>query len=428
MSFLPVLNLLNYGLIFIYGLLLSIEISGGCATNRQRQFLVVLCPLLLLVQGLCLSLLDVEMTRRLYPLITHLPLVLVLIFILKKPFDIAVVSVSIGYLCCQLPRWIKLVIIILSHSKLVGTLCYTLSIFLLFFLLRRCFVRAAYSTMTYSPRSLLLFGSLPLAYYLFDYATTVYSNILYIGSHAIHEFLPTVLILFYVLFLTAYHTQSQERAQAELRRSMLEAELKQSKLELENLRQIETKTALYQHDMRHHLNAIGSYLTANNPGQAEEYIKTVRADLDAITPKQFCAHEIINLLCSSFSEKAERSGVILNIQANFPKNLPFSDTELCSVLSNSLENAMQAVTALPCEQKWIHLYGTIKQQKLLLEVQNPYAGKLVLEQGFPISKNPGHGYGCRSMDAIARQHHGLCSFEAEHGIFTFRMILPMADY
>ena len=63
--------------------------------------------------------------------------------------------------------------------------------------------------MTSSPTALLLFGSLPCSYYIFDYATTIYSDALYSGIQALNEFLPTVLVVFYVLFLPAFTSRAR---------------------------------------------------------------------------------------------------------------------------------------------------------------------------------------------------------------------------
>lgn len=111
----------------------------------------------------------------------------------------------------------------------------------------------------------------------------------------------------------------QTRADAELQRSMLEAELKQAEIEVEGLRSVETQVAVYLHDMRHHLNAIDGFLSANQLRQAKAYIKKVQSDVDAVTSKRFCENELINLLCSSFSEKAARLGARFTVEARLPK-------------------------------------------------------------------------------------------------------------
>lgn len=424
MSFLTALGTFNYGLVLIYGLFLSAAIAGGWENRRQKRLILALCPLFLLIQAPCWLILGESATEQLYPLIVHLPLALILILALKKPVGIALVSVCTAYLCCQLPRWAALMVTAVTRSPLVGEIGYTLVIYPVFLLLRRYFVRPAYSAMTASSQSLLLFGSLPVAYYFYDYATAVYADVLSTDIQALNEFLPTALIIFYVMFLSAYHKQMQTRADAELQRSMLEAELKQAEVEVEGLRSVETQVAVYQHDMRHHLTAIDGFLAADQPQQAKEYIQKVQADVDAITPRHFCEHELVNLLCSSFSNKAARMGASFTVNARLPKELPVPDTELCSILSNGLENALHAVASLDESLKWVELYCGVRLNKLLIEVKNPYAGEIAMRDGLPLSDREGHGYGCRSIRTIAEHHRGLCSFEPENGVFTLRVVLP----
>lgn len=425
MTFLTALGAFNYGLVLIYGLFLSAYIAGGLENRQQKRLLLALCPLFLLIQTPCWLVLGESATKQLYPLIVHLPLVLILIFVLKKPMGIALVSVCTAYLCCQLPRWIDLAVTAVTRSPMVGEISYTLMILPIFLLLRRYFVRPAYNAMTVSPQSLLLFGSLPVAYYFFDYATVVYSDALSMGIQAVNESLPTALIIFYVMFLSAYHKQMQTRADAELQRSMMEAELKQAEVEVEGLRNMETQIAVYQHDMRHHLTAIDGFLAANQPQLAKEYIKKVQDDVDAITPKRFCENELVNLLCSSFVHKANAAGIRLTVNAKLPKTLSLPDTELCSLLSNGLENALHAVSVLEEANQWMELYCGIRLNKLLIEIKNPYSGQITMQDGLPVSIRDGHGYGCRSIRSIAEHHQGLYSFEPQNGVFTLRVILPL---
>lgn len=234
-----------------------------------------------------------------------------------------------------------------------------------------------------------------------------------------------MLVVFYVLFLPAFHVQSQKRSSAEMQRSLLEVELKQSQQEMDSLRQSEMQTAVYQHDMRHHLNMISGLLASGSPQQAQEYIQKVQSDVEAITSRRFCENETVNLLCSSFVQKAEKSGVTLNVDARVPAHLPISDTELCSLLSNALENALRAASTLRPEfRRTVDLYCGIRLNKLLIEVRNPYDTPPVMRDGVPVSDAVGHGFGCRSIQAIAQQRGGLCQFLAERGTFLLRVMLP----
>ncbi len=421
-----VLSVFNYGLVLIYGLVLSVDIAGGAKTRRERDIELLLCPVFLLIQSVCYLALGVDSVKRIYPLIVHIPLTLSLIFLLKKPVGVAIVATCTGYLCCQIPRWVDISIEAVTGSALAGEIGYTLVIVPVFLLLRRYFVRAANDAMTLSPQALLLFGGLPVAYYGFDYATTIYSDALYAGIAALNEFLPTVLIVFYVAFLTLYHFQIQKRAQAEMLGSALTAQLRQSQLEMDALRKSETQTAVYQHDMRHHLNMIGSLLAAGKPNQAEAYIRRVQADIETITPKRFCDNDTVNLLCSAFSERAGRAGVKLTIEAKLPPELPISETELCSIVSNGLENALRAAAGLPEPLRWVKLYCGVRVGKLLIEIRNPFDGTVEMQGGLPVSqRGGGHGYGCRSIRTIAKRRGGLCDFSTSGGEFRVQVMLPV---
>ena len=175
---LRILTSVNYGCVLVFGILLSAEISGGCETPRQKRLVAFLCPVFLALQVLLHAVFGLETVKKLYPVIVHLPLMLLLVFALKRTIGVALVSVYTAYLCCELPNWVRMVVAMAARSELAGQICYTALIVPLFFILRRYFVRAAHEAMTCSRAALWLFGALPVAYYFFDYATTIYSTAL----------------------------------------------------------------------------------------------------------------------------------------------------------------------------------------------------------------------------------------------------------
>ena len=435
MRLMDVLGGLNFALVFLFGVALSVSFAGGCKARRDWASLFALCPAFLALQTVSWLVLGLDISKQLYPLYIHLPLLLALTIGLKKPVGVSLVSICAAYLCCQLPRCGSIIIAAATHSALAGQIVYAVIIVPIFLFLLRYFAPSARDTMTESPRALLLFGSLPIIYYIYDYTiapriTLLYSQLLfsdfaYSSAQVIAEILPTVVGLLYMVYTTAYRQQLQRRTQAELHNSLMGGQLKQAEAEMASLRRAEAQAATYQHDMRHHLTAINAFLGAGKPEQAEKYIKQVQADIEAITPKRFCEHELINLLCSSFSAKAERMGVRLTLETALPATVAISDTELCALLSNGLENALNAVGALPEEGRWVEFYCGVRLEKILIEIKNPYAGQILFRDGLPEATQPNHGHGCRSIRTIAQLHRGLCEFKAENGIFTLRIVLPM---
>ena len=430
-----ILSVFNSGLVFLFGAFLSLLITGGCKTRREWVIFFALCSFFLALQLHALLVLGADAAKRLYPLYIHLPLLLGLTFGLKRPVGISLGSIFAAYLCCQLPRCGAVIVIAATRSAQAGQIVYTVIIAPIFLFLWKYFVPSARDTMMESPKSLLLFGSLPAIYYIYDYTIGVHSELLSSelfyadcvcsDSQMAAEIVPTVVGLLYMVYTTDYRQQLRGRTQAELYNSLLGGQLKQAEAEMASLRRAEAQAAAYQHDMRHHLTAINAFLGAGKPRQAENYIKQVQADIEAITPKRFCENELVNLLCSSFSGKAERMGVRLTLEAALPGSLAIPDTELCALLSNGLENALNSAGEMTGDRRWVEFYCGVRLDKLLIEIKNPYTGQIPFRDGLPETARPNHGYGCLSIRTIAQLHRGLCDFKAENGIFTLRVALPI---
>ena len=104
--------------------------------------------------------------------------------------------------------------------------------------------------------------------------------------------------------------------------------------------------------------------------------------------RRYCENELVNLLCSSFAEKAQQHGIRLTAELRLPAALSIPDTELCTVLSNGLENAFRAVSGLDEQQRTVSLYCGVRPNKLLLEIKNPYQGEIVMCERLPVSEEP----------------------------------------
>ena len=117
------------------------------------------------------------------------------------------------------------------------------------------------------------------------------------------------------------------------------------------------------------------------------------------------------------------------MEARLPDALTISDTELCSLLSNGLENALRAVKELPPERRTVSLYCGVQRNKLLIEITNPCGEAVTMKDGLPVSdRGAGHGYGCLSIQTIARRNGGLCEFSCGGGQFRLQVMLPVLEH
>ncbi len=413
-------------LVLLYGTLLGVGFAGGCTSKKERHDVAVLSVIILMMQILCYFFLGLENTRKLYPLISHLPLFLMLVFRFKRPWDVALTSILTAYFCCQLPQWIGTVTLHLFGTQLAYALGYMLSLVPLFILLWRYFTKAVYRAMTYSKRSLLLFGGLPLVYYVFDYSTAVYTDALYAGIRMVIEFLPAVMAIFYVAFVSVYHQEVQRRSRLEMDNAILTAQSERAKNEIFALQQVQQQTSVYRHDMRHHLSLLNGYLEAGEISKANEYIRQTQTDIDKIVPVRYCENNTVNLILTSFATKAKQQDITFSAEINIPATLPLSDTELCALLSNGLENAVCAAAQIDeASRRTVRINCQSHKDKLLIYISNPYRGTVIMREGLPESTQPQHGFGAKSISMIADRHNGYCAFEAKDGLFTLKVVLPL---
>ncbi len=419
------LGVIQFGFSLLFGVALSICYAGMERTRKNKLAVVCACVILLLIQTSCWLLFGVDLTSKLYPLIIHLPLILFLIIYLKRPWVISTVSVLSAYLCCQVPRWIGIFWGAVFNSDLGEHICYIIAVFWSYYLFRKYVTDTLRHLMEKSIKSCVLLGAVPIFYYLFDYITAIYTDLLFRGVNGAVQFMPAILSIFYFVFCILYYVEIQKQLSAHRERDMLAAQLHGAHSELLSLRQMQNVAASYRHDMRHHFAILQGMALEGNMEKFKTYLNTAQSDIDAITPIRFCENETVNLILSTFYNRAKHAGVTMMVDAKLPGSIPLSDTELCSLLSNGLENAIFSAGCLDSERKVVSVKATIHKANLLVLIENNYRGEIVLKGGLPQSSHEGHGYGTRSISAIADAHGGQAIFSAEDGVFTLKIMLPL---
>lgn len=363
-----------------------------------------------------------EVTRKVYPLLSHLPVVIFIVIYLKRSWLISLTSMFLSFLCYQLPRFAGTVTGEITDSATMDHVGYIVaSILMYYFLQKKYVVKSVQHLMNRSVRSCILFGAMPAFYYLFENATTVYTDFIYSGSRMAVQLMPFITSAFYFIFVLFYYIETQKQAKIQRERDMLDLQLQQAKNEFVTLRQMQQNAAAYRHDMRHHFALLQNMASEGRIEELNEYLRNTQSDIDAITPVRYCENETVNLILSTYITKAKKSDTQLTIDAKLPDTMTFSDTEICSLLSNALENALHSTEKIPDNNKRIiRLKMYSKNNKLCIDVRNSYHTEPVLRQGMPVSKEQGHGYGTKSMAHIVDKHGGVYQFLVKDGWFIFQ--------
>lgn len=409
----------------LYGMILSAAFCDMTWTARRRWVFTGCMAVILALQGVVTWRFAAETTRCLYPLITHLPLAVTL-GVMNRRALWPTIAVLTAYLCCQLRRWLALLLTALMSGGAEVQTAAELALTLPLLLGLLYFVAPAVRTIAgYKPAMQVRFGLIPAVGYLFDYLTRIYTDLLAQGTPAAVEFMPFVCCVAYLAFVLRSSAENETRLRLEQTQENLHLQVTQATREIASLRESERRASTYRHDLRHHMQYLAGCIENGRTEQAQAYIREVCAEIESQKVRVFCENETVNLILSAFAGRAEESGVPLRVRAEVPHFIPVAETDLCVLLSNALENALHACQRLrqagqPCD---IELVVYEKSGKFFLQVTNTCPPGVTFEKGLPVTREPGHGIGVRSICSIAERYNGMYSFSEKDGRFVLRVSL-----
>lgn len=225
--------------------------------------------------------------------------------------------------------------------------------------------------------------------------------------------LGSLLLLRAIITLTDY-----ERLQSESRLSALR------EMYYQGLQREQNQVRTLRHDMRNHMAVLQGLLDNGDTGKAEEYLRELLGSAALSGGRRICAHETANAVLSVKLGELERLGIPADYQVSLPEKLSISDTDLCALLGNALDNAAEACTK--AEKPDVRLRCRLDKGMLMLIVSNPLAGDEKPGLATTKSDSKNHGFGLPGMAEIARRCGGSLDTRTEDGRFELIACIPMS--
>jgi hypothetical protein len=340
----------------------------------------------------------------------------------KKSTYIAGISVLSAYLFCTPRKWIGTAVSYFwNYDAGVSYLIQILITIPLLVAIIRYVSPYVVRLRFESSRILRLFISVPLIYYVLEYIFTVYTDLLYRGGAVIVEFMDAAVVVVYFIFSIIYLKTLYEKKEVEVEQALFKVLANQSKSEIEALRKSQEQAVIYRHDLRHHLQYLNGCISENNLEDALSYIANICEGIDNAKVIRYSENESVNLILSSYAAKAAEKKIHSEFNVSTVYFSRFTVPDLCSLLSNALENAIYACEKIADSNKrCIKLRMYSKNNKLCLDIRNSYQTDPVFHQGFPVSKEQGHGFGTKSMAYVVEKYNGIYRFSVEDGFFIFQ--------
>lgn len=186
------------------------------------------------------------------------------------------------------------------------------------------------------------------------------------------------------------------------------------------------QTRVLRHDLKGRLVALSVMLEA---GQTEETQKEIKKMLKENSLNRHGIAETGNLpldaLINYKYAAAAAEGIRMSCRLEVPAVLFVEGTDLCVILENLLDNAMEAVRKLPEGERQVSLDIRLIKGVILITVENPYQGEILLDSHGRIrsSKTGDHGIGLLSVERTAQKYAGEACISYEGGIFRVSMML-----
>lgn len=174
-----------------------------------------------------------------------------------------------------------------------------------------------------------------------------------------------------------------------------------------------------RHDMAGHLNTLAMLLQDDKTAEAKKYLNDLTKYQKEQAAEIFCKNPYMNAVLQNYAAKCRKQHIELTCSIGIgDEELPA--TELCLILNNALENAMEGSLTIPEGERIIKVQAAVRQNQFLLRVSNRFDGHLTLADGLPVStkEEEGHGYGLSNIRQAAEHRVGHMEYHVLDGYFV----------
>ncbi|MDE5588418.1 MAG: ATP-binding protein [Acetatifactor sp.] len=185
-----------------------------------------------------------------------------------------------------------------------------------------------------------------------------------------------------------------------------------------------TKMRGWRHDYRHHIQTMKVHAANGELASIVSYLDMLDEDLTNVETVVKTGNRMADAILNSKLSLAAEREITVRTDTNIPVALSMSELDLCIVIGNLMDNAMEACMELPAEKRLIRLYMEMKGNYLYLALTNTAGGRK--KQSFKTTKGSGHGLGISRIDAIVKKYGGYVTRASEDEAFSTEVLLPQA--
>ena len=182
----------------------------------------------------------------------------------------------------------------------------------------------------------------------------------------------------------------------------------------------------WRHDYRNHIQVMKALAAKGDLAGIQAYLDELDTDLNTVDTVIKTGNAMADAILNSKISLAKSRRIPVQADAHIPVKLRMSELDLCVILGNLFDNAIEASLALPEDQRLIRVYMDMKGTQLYISFTNFTAAKKQrkLGQRFATTKGEGHGFGLVRIDNIIDRLDGYLTRNSEDGAFTTEILIP----
>ncbi len=182
----------------------------------------------------------------------------------------------------------------------------------------------------------------------------------------------------------------------------------------------------WRHDYHNHMQSVKAYLAMDSLDEAKAYLDRLEQDLDDIDLLFHTGNINADAILNSKISLAVKRGIQVDYKATVPKELAVSDIDLCVVIGNLIDNAVEPCKKVDPEHQFIRLYIGILRRQLYVSVTNATSEVVrKLDEEYITTKRGDHGHGLKRINNIVNKYDGYINRKNEPGVFVTEIMLPI---
>ena len=194
-------------------------------------------------------------------------------------------------------------------------------------------------------------------------------------------------------------------------------ELEYAELRAENAESRCEKTKAFRHDVKNHMVVLTGFLNSGDINGAEKYLSEMKIIADDLSLRFQTGRAVADILINSKLSAAEKKGICTCCEMRIP-DCKISDSDLCVILANTIDNAVHACEKLDNDsEKFIEVSGIVQENIFLIEVKNSFDGKSFKK-----------GTGLKNIETAAKKYGGYAKISYTEDIFTISVLLNISQH